>query len=155
MVTESKAQSTASSSRARREPATASKAGISAGKNCRVLAVDDHRDTVRILERLLGPHFELETADCYAKAIKLAEREPFAVLLADLELPDGSGLDLMRELKSRHGTQGIAVSGHGGEAVVRQSLDAGFTEHLTKPVTYEQLFKALERLCGTGNRDAA
>jgi CheY-like chemotaxis protein len=149
MLTEDQGSATQRHGRARAQSQKGS--GIFGG--CRVLAVDDHRDTVRILQRLLGSQFTLETADTCAEALRLAEQQPFHVLLSDLELPDGSGLDLMRELRTRHGTQGIAVSGHGGEAVEQSSLAAGFAEHLTKPVTYEQLYKALERLCG--KRDAA
>jgi CheY-like chemotaxis protein len=49
-------------------------------------------------------------------------------------------MDLMRELVSRHGLRGIALSGYGSEEDVRRSLEAGFSRHLTKPIN----FKALE-----------
>ncbi|MFP5284955.1 MAG: response regulator, partial [Thermoanaerobaculia bacterium] len=63
----------------------------------------------------------------------------------DLGLPDGSGLDLMRELGARHGLRGIALSGYGMEEDVQRSREAGFETHLTKPVNLETLREAIRR----------
>jgi DNA-binding NarL/FixJ family response regulator len=62
-------------------------------------------------------------------------------------LPDGTGHDLMRQLVAV-GTdlRGIAVSGHGSPADVKESLDAGFSEHITKPVNFDVLRRALVRV---------
>jgi response regulator of citrate/malate metabolism len=60
-------------------------------------------------------------------------------------LPDGSGLDLMRRLRDGHGLSGIAVSGYGMQEDLRRSLEAGFVEHLVKPVTFERLADAVDR----------
>ena len=66
--------------------------------------------------------------------------------LSDLGLPDGSGLDLMRELAGRTALRGIALSGYGMEEDVRQSLEAGFAKHLTKPVNLQALQAALREV---------
>jgi CheY-like chemotaxis protein len=63
--------------------------------------------------------------------------------VSDLGLPDGSGHDLMRELKSRYGLSGIALSGYGMEEDVHQSREAGFDRHLTKPVSIQVLAAAI------------
>src|SRR5262249_3902884 len=60
----------------------------------------------------------------------------------DIELPDGSGLELMRDLQHR-GIPGIALSGHGSEDDVRQSRAAGFAVHLVKPVLADVLDEAI------------
>jgi CheY-like chemotaxis protein len=80
------------------------------------------------------------------------EAAPGAVdlVLSDLGLPDGSGLDLMRELAGRYGLRGIALSGYGMDEDVRKSREAGFRRHLTKPVTIQRLRAAItEAIEGT------
>ena len=61
-------------------------------------------------------------------------------LLSDLGLPDGSGLDLIREIRARCGPEvkAICLSGYGMEEDMRQSREAGFLAHLTKPVSLGQ-----------------
>ena len=77
-------------------------------------------------------------ADSVEMALKVAEREmrisPFNLVMSDLGLPDGSGLDLMRQLSSRYGLRGIALSGFGMDSDLAQSTAAGFSRHLVKPV---------------------
>ena len=69
----------------------------------------------------------------------LAASEPFDLLISDIELPDGSGLELMNEIKGTRGFPGIAMSGFGSEEDVRMSQAAGFVAHLTKPITFQTL----------------
>jgi two-component system CheB/CheR fusion protein len=81
----------------------------------RILLVEDHGDTVRIMRRLLeADGHQIETAADVATALKLAGEKTFDLLLSDLGLPDGSGLDLMRGLRARGlKLPGIAISGYG------------------------------------------
>jgi DNA-binding response OmpR family regulator len=74
----------------------------------------------------------------------LAKLSPGRVdlLVSDLGLPDGSGLDVMREAR-RQGIPGIALSGFGTEEDVQRSLGAGFGAHLTKPVAIATLRRAI------------
>ena len=57
------------------------------------------------------------------------ETEEFDVVVSDLDLGDGSGLELMRHVRSLGDTPGIALSGYATEEDVRQSLEAGFAVH--------------------------
>jgi DNA-binding response OmpR family regulator len=68
--------------------------------------------------------------------------DEFDVLISDVGLPDGSGIELMA--KSRDVLVGIAMSGFGTDADARRSLEAGFSQHLIKPVTMEKLDAALQ-----------
>src|SRR5260370_1121376 len=63
--------------------------------------------------------------------------------LSDAELPDGSGLELMRELNARGGMPGIAMSGFGAEEDLQLSREAGFLDHLTKPIDLKRLDAAI------------
>jgi CheY-like chemotaxis protein len=78
-------------------------------------------------------------------ALVAAEEERFDLVVSDLGLPDGSGLDLMRRLRELYGLTGIAVSGYGTPQDVEHSLSAGFVEHLTKPVYPQKLKEAIAR----------
>jgi CheY-like chemotaxis protein len=79
------------------------------------------------------------------EAIAAAQENSFDLVLSDLGLPDGSGLDLMRQLRDRHGLSGIAVSGYGTEQDLKQAREAGFVDHLVKPITFERISEAIER----------
>jgi CheY-like chemotaxis protein len=119
--------------------------GAPAARLLRILLVEDHGDTARIMRRLLmGDGHEVETATDVSSALALAETGPFDLLLSDLGLPDGSGIDLMRELRRRgHTLPGIALSGYGREEDMRHSREAGFAVHLTKPTSPEKLAEAI------------
>ncbi len=113
----------------------------------RLLIVEDHADTALLLKRLLeGSGFLVETAGSVAEALKAADGAHFDVLLSDLGLPDGTGCELMRQMRERHPLKGIAMSGYGMEEDVRRSLEAGFSEHLVKPVDISSLERAILNL---------
>ncbi len=92
------------------------------------------------------------TADCVAAARAAASeaKVPFDLLLSDIELPDGDGHYLMRELSALGPIPGIAVSGFGADEDRRQSLEAGFFEHLTKPIDVNFLEAAIHRATSRG-----
>ena len=76
----------------------------------------------------------------------LAANCTFDLVISDVGLPDGSGLDLMSRLRERHGLSGIALSGFGMDEDRAASAAAGFAEHFTKPVDVERLRNAIERM---------
>jgi DNA-binding NtrC family response regulator len=86
------------------------------------------------------------TADTVNAAIAAAQSKdsPFELLISDIELPDGDGLQLMRELNVYERLPGIAMSGFGAEEDLRQSREAGFFDHLTKPVDLTRLDNAIK-----------
>ena len=77
-------------------------------------------------------------------AIEAAERGQFDLLISDVGLPDGSGLELITRLRAKSKIPGIAISGFGMNGDVEKSIKAGFTEHLVKPVHLEELEAAIE-----------
>ncbi|MEI8234165.1 MAG: response regulator [Verrucomicrobiota bacterium] len=119
----------------------------------RILLVEDHGDTARILERLLRREgHDVRTAGDLGKALEKSRQWEFDLLLSDLGLPDGSGLDLMRQLHTtRPDVPGIAVSGYGTEEDVRLSQNAGFAEHLVKPLDMDRLRAAIDRVANAGH----
>ena len=71
------------------------------------------------------------------------------MIISDLGLPDGTGADLMRELKAEFALPGIAISGFGMEQDLENSREAGFAEHLIKPVSPPNLKAAIARVVRT------
>ena len=112
------------------------------------MLVEDHADTAHIMGMLLtGDGHEVQSAADVATALKLAGEHTFDLLLSDLGLPDGSGLDLMRTLRSRGvNFPGIALSGFGQEKDMQESRAAGFVAHLTKPVDLDKLEETIARV---------
>ena len=113
----------------------------------RVLLVEDNPDTMRVLGRLLGRvGHAVTTAGCVAEALEAAGRDSFDLVVSDVGLPDGSGLDLMRRIRLDHPVPGIALSGFGMEDDLRRSREAGFVAHLTKPVDFATLEATIRRI---------
>ncbi|MGE5609704.1 MAG: ATP-binding protein [Bacillota bacterium] len=116
----------------------------------RILLVEDHGDTARIMSRLLAADgHEVQRAGALATALDMAGKGTFDLLISDLGLPDGNGLDLMRQLRARgQRIPGIALSGFGMEQDIQSSHEAGFAAHLTKPTSPERLAEAIAAVVG-------
>jgi len=113
----------------------------------RVLLVEDNEDTLRVMARALKSFgYAVETATGVKAALALAERERFDLLVSDIGLPDGSGWDIMRELGRKQSLRGIALSGYGLDDDVRKSREAGFEQHLIKPVSFQTLREVLNKV---------
>ena len=107
------------------------------------------------MSRLLSQQsHRVTTATTVEGAIRAAEREPFDLVISDLGLPDGMGYELMRAVRDRFGTRGIAISGYGMDADIQKSHQAGFVEHLTKPVDMGALEAAIARAAPRGQYNA-
>lgn len=123
-------------------------AGADAAPPIKVLLVDDHADTNRSLSLLLGRRgYKVQSATSLAEARTLCDLEAFDVLVCDMNLPDGSGLDLLPQLTvhpPRLG--GIVVSGYNTDEDIDRSLAAGYKAHLGKPVEFGRLDTAIKRL---------
>jgi len=113
----------------------------------RILMVEDDAATLQVMARLLrGRGHTVLTASSLAAGLAVAAREEFDLVVSDLGLPDGNGLELMRRLREDRPVTGIAVSGFGMAEDVAQSREAGFVEHLTKPVDLGALEAAIQRI---------
>jgi CheY-like chemotaxis protein len=116
-------------------------------RSMNILLVEDHEDTLRAMSRLLRKlEYRVTTANCVSKALKAAADETFDLLISDLGLPDGTGLELMAELVSKRPLKGIALTGFGMETDIAQTRAAGFQKHLTKPINFRELQTAIEQI---------
>jgi signal transduction histidine kinase/ActR/RegA family two-component response regulator len=128
------------------------------GRSLRVLVVEDHPDTAEQFARLLTrAGHEVICAGSIREAQKYAMVTPakdracaFDILISDVDLPDGSGRDLMRNLATFYPIRGIAISGHGMKDDIQDSIAAGFSYHITKPVNWQELKVMLEKIAENG-----
>jgi len=105
----------------------------------RILLVEDHEDTNRSLTSLLRRRgYHVRSALTFQSAVELSAKEKFDVLISDLGLPDGNGIDLIQKLASKP-PLGIALTGFGMEQDIRKSREVGFHHHLVKPIDLNKL----------------
>lgn len=102
---------------------------------CRILYVDDHEDTSFMLTHLLGQSdYEVVTAFSVSEALDLIEEEKFDLYVLDKRLPDGSGLELCKQLNEA--TPSVPIIFYSGDAYElhrQQGLDAGADAYVIKP----------------------
>ncbi len=113
----------------------------------RLLVVEDHESTLQVLSRLLTrAGHSVVAASNLSEALVAAGKGEFDLVISDLGLPDGTGNELMEILRARHTLRGIALSGYGMEEDIARSRQAGFSTHLTKPIDFPQLQRALREV---------
>jgi two-component system, OmpR family, KDP operon response regulator KdpE len=110
----------------------------------RVLVVDDEQQILRALSTSLrGAGYEVETADTAEGALAAAAMRPPEAVILDLVLPDGTGLDVCRELRTWSTAPVIILSAVGEEREKVAALDAGADDYVTKPVGIDELLARL------------
>ena len=106
----------------------------------RVLVVEDDREIRALMQSSLSVEgFDVQTAVSLSEASALLRHDPPDLIVLDLGLPDGDGVQLVRELRKHHATPIIVVSARHQEAQKIQLLDAGADDYLTKPFSVGEL----------------
>jgi PAS domain S-box-containing protein len=112
-----------------------------------ILLVEDNQETLRYLTLMLKDrNYNVVPADCLSAALAAAEEAQFDLLISDIELPDGTGLELIHALGGGRTMPALAISGFGSEEDLHESAIAGFAEHLTKPIDLNRLESAIRRV---------
>jgi DNA-binding response OmpR family regulator len=113
----------------------------------RILLVDDNDDTRSSLAELLGRRgHDVRVAEGVESAIRAAADSEIDLLISDIEMVDGTGLQLIQALRSAHPEPAIALSGFGSTDDMELSRSAGFDIHLMKPIDMPALEEAIERV---------
>src|SRR3954465_10270654 len=114
----------------------------------RVLITEDHAATRRVLEKMFTRRgYEILVAANGEEALAIADTSRIDIMICDIGMPDMDGWTLLRRMrKTRPTLPAIAVTGYGREEEVEMSSRAGFDEHLSKPVTMEEIDAAIDRV---------
>jgi two-component system, OmpR family, response regulator QseB len=117
----------------------------------RILIVEDSplvTDAFRVLFTAAG--YEVDAAATVAEAIEQAMSAPVDLMLLDLSLPDGNGLEILDALRKRGSLprSTLAMTGHKDLASRRSCLEAGCADVLLKPVPISELLRQIERHLG-------
>jgi len=122
----------------------------------RVLLVDDDRDTLQVLEVLLGLHeAQIELAASAAEALEVLQWYQPDVLVFDLEMPGEDGYSLIRRIRGNQTPNGnlvpaIALTAHVRVEERARALSAGFNLFVPKPVEGDELVVAISNLADAG-----
>jgi CheY-like chemotaxis protein len=109
--------------------------------------VEDHDDTLRSMKLLLTRlGYDVLAAENMTTALRIAAEQHFDILLSDIGLPDGSGLELLKRIRVLRNVPALALSGFGMDEDIDRSHEAGFADHLTKPVSLDRLQAAISQL---------
>ena len=116
----------------------------------RLIVVEDHANTAEGLKKFLNAvGYEVFVATDMASALTLASTVDFDLLLSDLALPDGNGWELLKQLNAERHIRAIAFSAHNLPEDLQRSAEAGFLEHIPKPLSPEKLCAAIDRAAAT------
>jgi two-component system OmpR family response regulator len=112
----------------------------------RILCVEDDVDSCEML-RVLLHEYEVVTANTVREGLKMAKAERFDLYLLDSTYPDGSGVELCRELRAFDAeTPVIFHSGMEGESDIEDAMSAGAQAYLVKPIGIDELEGSIQRL---------
>lgn len=118
------------------------------GPHPNILVVDDSEETVELVKRNLETRgYAIYTAQNVQTALRSLELRPFDLVITDLRMPDGSGLDIVRHVSENYKEIGILViTGFPSIQGAVESIRIGAEEYLVKPFTDEELFNAVDRV---------
>ena len=121
-----------------------------------LLVIDDERSLREFLTILLEQEgYEVTTADTVASGIEAVLTGSFDLVMCDLKLPDGSGLEVLAKAqKQQVASPFIIITAHTTPQHALEALRAGAAEYLSKPFNVEDLKLILEKLLGAGETEA-
>ncbi|MBV8063266.1 MAG: response regulator, partial [Nevskia sp.] len=122
----------------------------------RVLWVDDDYELTRDLAAwLAGEGYAVDCAHDLAAAGRALAGAAYDLVLVDLDLPDGSGFDLIRDTPRRQAREFVVLTGHGSVRTAVEALRHQVFDYLMKPVELAELCNLLARIRHAGGKAAA
>ncbi len=113
----------------------------------RLLVVDDSPATLEMLQRTLSArNYRVWMASSVSEAIHILSQNPVDLVITDLKMPGGSGLDLIRHVRENlKKTEVMMITGYPSIESAVQAVKTGAEEYLSKPFTDEELLAAVGR----------
>jgi CheY-like chemotaxis protein len=120
-----------------------------------ILLVEDHQDSANVIARIVrNIGHTVAVSHTVADALSELHAQKFDLVLSDIGLPDGTGIELLAKAREFCGTPMIALTGYGMEDDLAKYREAGFLHQLTKPLRFEQLEKLLLDFASAHGRPA-
>jgi len=127
------------------EPVIPVAAAVQSSGGLTILLIEDHADTAEVMAQLMSTlGHEVTVVGRVADALAATQGSPFDLIVSDVGLPDGTGLDFIKAFREKDDSPAVALTGFGSDEDIRRCLEAGFTSHLTKPVNFGQLEQVIE-----------
>ena len=113
--------------------------------NKSLLVVDDDLPFRERLSRSMEKKgFEVDSADSFASAVEIIEKQNYNYAIVDMRLTDGSGLELIKKLQIKSpGTKSLLLTGYGNIATAVAAIKSGAIDYLPKPAEVDQIYDAL------------
>ena len=113
--------------------------------NKSLLVVDDDLPFRERLSRSMEKKgFEVDSADSFASAIEIIEKQNYDYAIVDMRLTDGSGLELIKKMQIKSpGTKSLLLTGYGNIATAVAAIKSGAIDYLPKPAEVDQIYDAL------------
>ena len=129
---------------------------MTAATPLRLLVVDDEPDLRTLYElTLLREGYDVETAGSVDAAMACLKAQRYSAVITDMRLPDGTGLDLLRELEQTgRSEKAIVITAYGSAENAVEALKAGAYDYLTKPVDLKQFRAVVASALGRGGAPA-
>jgi two-component system invasion response regulator UvrY len=128
---------------------------MAVAKPYRILIVDDHAIVREGLKQILAEVDDIVVAgeaDCSSRALQMARREPWDLVLMDISMPDRSGLETLELLRKEHpGIQVLMLSMHRETQYAVRALKTGAAGYLNKQSAPDQLIDAI-RMVASGKK---
>ena len=117
-----------------------------ADRSCRILLLEDHTDTLNLLQQFLTElGYHADGAVSIAEARALCAPGKYDLLITDVRLGDGDIYAFLDEISQHGDTRAIAMSGLCYETDIKRSREAGFLDHICKPVDLDELAAIIDR----------
>ena len=113
----------------------------------KALIVDDDPSSAQLMARFLEPlEYESEYASCGAEALEKIGAAEFDIVISDVRMPSGSGIDLLRELHGLGSTVPVVLVSAVGDAAKSQAKALGADAFIAKPITRESLAEVVREI---------
>jgi hypothetical protein len=119
------------------------------GTRKNVLYVEDNPANLKLVQQLIDrrENIALHSATTPEAGLQLACQQPLDLVLLDINLPGMSGFELLQRLQAEPATSNVpmvAVSANAMPSDIKQALQAGFSDYLTKPINVEKFYQLLD-----------
>ncbi len=114
-----------------------------------VLCVEDHQDTCELVTRILGLEgFQVMTANSQSEGLAFHQKGQFCLVIIDINLPDGTGIELIRKIRATDAQTPIVVnSAVALNTVIEEAKEAGANAYVVKPGGWDSLVETVHQLC--------